>query len=180
MPRNRSDIDREEKVDDILAVAVRSLREGGYDGLSLSGVARELGLARAAIHWYFPTKDDLFAASVERVFAETFADPPKADDLVARVTWAVERLDEVQAIYVALQARSGVSERAAAIDRGLQDALRVALRESVALRVEPADVDLTSEAVGIFVEGLLAHPLARKERTRLVRFAVDRLLATDS
>ena len=35
MPRNRPDVARGEKIDDIVRVAERALREGGYEALSM-------------------------------------------------------------------------------------------------------------------------------------------------
>jgi len=37
--------------------------------LGLPRSARAAGIAYAAVHWYFPTKDELFAAVLERVSA---------------------------------------------------------------------------------------------------------------
>ena len=66
MPRNRQDIDRDAKVDEIVTVAKRILNDGDYDALSFQAIADELGLARGALCWYFPSKDDLLVAAAAR------------------------------------------------------------------------------------------------------------------
>lgn len=51
---------RQEQVrEEILAAARRVLLEKGLAGLTLAGVARELELTKAALYYYFPSKDDL-------------------------------------------------------------------------------------------------------------------------
>ncbi|MGV0848628.1 TetR/AcrR family transcriptional regulator [Mycolicibacterium phlei] len=42
----------------------------GYRGTSVADVARAAGVAGNAVHWYFPTKDDLFAAVLDSLFAD--------------------------------------------------------------------------------------------------------------
>ena len=74
MPRTRSEVERDAKVAEILEAAVRRLAEGGYDALSVAGIARELGIAQNAVYWYFPSKDDLFAAMLTRWADETLAE----------------------------------------------------------------------------------------------------------
>src|SRR4051812_50227265 len=75
MARTRTKIDREAKVEAILDLAERRLREGGYEQLSVAALARELGLAQNAVYWYFPAKDDLFVAVLRRMLADLA--PPK-------------------------------------------------------------------------------------------------------
>lgn len=66
----RSEVDREEKIRAILDAAKKQLR-------SMVGLARELGLAQAAINWYFPSKDDLFVATLGRMLEKTFSEKPR-------------------------------------------------------------------------------------------------------
>ncbi len=52
---------------------VRAARERflaqGVDGASLRAIAREAGTTIGMVYYYFPTKDDLFVAVVEQVYA---------------------------------------------------------------------------------------------------------------
>ncbi|QXC46607.1 TetR family transcriptional regulator [Rhodococcus qingshengii] len=40
----------------------------GFKGTSVAAVGRAAGIAAAAVHWYFPTTDELFAAALEQLF----------------------------------------------------------------------------------------------------------------
>lgn len=55
----------------ILTMAEDLLQDRGYNGFSYAHIASELGVKNAAIHYHFPTKEDL-AASVVRRYRERF------------------------------------------------------------------------------------------------------------
>src|SRR5437763_14794207 len=69
MPTTRRDVDRATKVEAILDAAEAQLTACGYQGMSIAAIARELGLAQNAIHWYFRSKDDLLVAVLDRMVA---------------------------------------------------------------------------------------------------------------
>jgi AcrR family transcriptional regulator len=69
MARPRSDI--QERV--VQAARARFLAEG-VDGASLRTIARDAGTNVGMVFYYFPTKDDLFLAVVEEVYAKLLAD----------------------------------------------------------------------------------------------------------
>ena len=65
MPRNRPELSREEKSAEIAQVAECMFLEQGYEGTTMAAIAREAGVASNVVHWYFPTKDELFVAVME-------------------------------------------------------------------------------------------------------------------
>src|SRR5687767_130797 len=110
MPRTRTELQREAKVDEIVDAAVRRLRDGGYDALSVVGIARELGVAQNALYWYFPSKDHLFVAAVERMLRDIHArKPPRDRALEKKVLFFVEQLDALGDVRAALFDRARVS-----------------------------------------------------------------------
>jgi len=86
MPKTRTQVPKQEKVDELVAAAERRLRSGGYEALSVAAIARELGIAQNAIYWYFPSKDNLFVAALERLLREIAARKP------SRTVGEVERI----------------------------------------------------------------------------------------
>ncbi len=64
MPKNRQHLPRSERIAPIVAAARQLFIANGYDGTTMADVARQVGLAPAAVHWYFKSKDDLFAAAL--------------------------------------------------------------------------------------------------------------------
>lgn len=69
MPRPRSDI-----APRIIEAARRRFLTEGVDGASLRRIARDAGTSIGMIYYYFPTKDDLFSAVVEDVYAGLLRD----------------------------------------------------------------------------------------------------------
>src|SRR6185503_10603877 len=69
MPRPRSDIEPR-----ILKAARARFLSDGVDGASLRTIARDAGTSIGMVYYYFPTKDDLFFAVVEEVYAKLLAD----------------------------------------------------------------------------------------------------------
>ena len=59
-------VPREEREEQIPAAAEAEFGERGYAGASIQRVAAASGISRALVHSYFATKDDLYAACVER------------------------------------------------------------------------------------------------------------------
>ena len=107
MPRTRHELEREAKVAEILEAAERRLREGGYDALSVAGIARELGIAQNAVYWYFPSKDHLFVAALERMLRDIVArKPPRRRSLERKVMWFVDQLQELEDVRASMYERA--------------------------------------------------------------------------
>src|SRR4051795_4768551 len=134
MPRTRRAVSRDEKVEEILAVAERRLREGGYEALSVAAIARELGLAQNAIYWYFPSKDHLFVAALERMLREIGARKPRHEEAepVERILWFTDQFEALSGLRGAMNERARdsevvadfVEELDALLSRMLSNALR--------------------------------------------------------
>ena len=58
--------------DDILDSSVGLAREHGLDAISIRGVATARGISTGSIYNYFPSRDELVAATAERLFEEAF------------------------------------------------------------------------------------------------------------
>ncbi|WP_344677637.1 TetR/AcrR family transcriptional regulator [Saccharopolyspora taberi] len=55
---------RAETTREIMTIALRQMAEAGPGGISLRGIAREMGMTARAIYSYFPTRDDLVTALI--------------------------------------------------------------------------------------------------------------------
>ena len=176
MPKTRHELDREAKVDEILEVAERRLRAGGYGDLSVVGIARELGIAQNAVYWYFPSKDHLFVAAVERLLRELISRKPSADHgLDRQVMWFVDQLQELQDVRAALQDRARVSPVVADFLEELNDAWREMLSHGLADRVPEPELAVAVDAFIATIQGTFLRPMSAAERRRVVAFALERL-----
>jgi AcrR family transcriptional regulator len=176
VPKTRTDLDRDAKVAEILEVAERRLRDGGYRTLSVAGIARDLGIAQNAVYWYFPSKDHLFVAALERMLRDIVArKPPRRGGLESQVTWFVDQLAELSSVRAALAEQARVSGVAAEFAAALNDTWRRMLTNVLADRVPAADLPLAVDTLLATIQGALAADMRPAERRRIVGFAVERL-----
>ena len=179
MPRTRTEVEREAKVDEILDAAVRRLDDGGYEALSVAGVARELGIAQNAVYWYFPSKDHLFVAALERMLRAIVARKPRARTLEGKVLWFVEQLEGMADVRAAMHDRARSSEVVAAFARDLHAVWRRMLTKVLSSRVPEQDLPAAADALLATIQGALLEQHTPAERRRLIAFALGRLVGED-
>lgn len=107
MGRPKSDIDER-----VLRAAGQRFLNDGVDGASLREIARDAGTSVGMVTYYFPTKDSLFAAVVERAyasllddFAAAFAPDVDFEAQVARLHRRVAALSDEEFLVVRLVLR---------------------------------------------------------------------------
>lgn len=69
-PPTRREANRQSRRETILDVAQGSFLEQGYDGTTMSGIAAQLGGSKGTLWSYFPSKEALFTAVVDRATQE--------------------------------------------------------------------------------------------------------------
>jgi TetR/AcrR family transcriptional regulator, cholesterol catabolism regulator len=177
MPRTRTELEREAKVDEILAAAVARLRVGGYESLSVVGISRELGIAQNAVYWYFPSKDHLFVAALERMLRDVVArKPPRQRSLERKVLWFVEQLEAMADVRAALVERARTSEVVAEFAAQLHATWRRMLGNVLGSRVPEAERAAAVDALLATIQGALLPQYTPAERRRLITFALRRLV----
>lgn len=67
MPRNRQQVPREERTEELLTAATELFLKHGYDGATMAEISAAAGVAPANVYWYFPSKDDIFSAVMNRM-----------------------------------------------------------------------------------------------------------------
>ena len=177
MPRTRTELQRDAKVEEIVAAAVHRLGAGGYDGLSVAGLARDLGLAQNAVYWYFPTKDHLFVAALERMVRDMFArKPPASRPLEQKILWFVEQLDAMAGVRASMYDRARSSEVVAAFADGLFQTWRKVLTNVLRDRVPDGELEPAAATLLATIQGALLPEHSPAERRRLIEFAVRKLV----
>jgi AcrR family transcriptional regulator len=68
---SRADRRRAKRIDDILRTATGLLAERGYAATSLDEIAEVLDLSKASLYHYFPSKEHLILACLDRIGDET-------------------------------------------------------------------------------------------------------------
>ena len=108
-------LQRDERRELLLARATELFAEHGYEGLSMSQLAREAQISKALLYHYFPSKRRLFEAALEEGAAElrerTEPDPsrPPAEQLAMTLEAFLRWVQERPAAYTTLL-QSGARE----------------------------------------------------------------------
>src|SRR5258708_39226653 len=111
MPRTRPELKREDKVTQILDAAQRRLSEGGFEALSMIGIARDLGLAQNAIYWYFPSRAELFVAVLRHMLEGIAARKPRGEvGVVERALWWTDQFARIYELRPAMQEQARKSD----------------------------------------------------------------------
>ncbi len=176
MPRTRPDLDRDAKVAAIVDGARQRLLDGGYESLSIVALARDLGLAQAAIYWYFPTKDHVFVAALDRILHDILNRKPHAEDALTKVLWFADRLHDFQGLRISIRDRARTSEVAAEYDRDVTALLRMLLVGACASNIQASMLDDTVDAVLALCDGVLLRDVSKARRHQLIRFGYTRLV----
>lgn len=92
----------------IIEAGVRSLREKGFDGVTIRGLAAEMGVAPMSLYRHVRDKDDLLDEVVEVLFHLAWRPRGRRDDWKSWIAEAADRLrrflvDEPAALYVYLR-----------------------------------------------------------------------------
>lgn len=160
MPRNNQTTPRVEREAAIVDQAVELFKANGYRGTSIAAVGKAVGVASGAVLWYFPTKDDLFAAALRRIFDDAResidSDRDAAGDPFDELAASLERLAPYRHLHREAYQRMEDSEAV----RQVYEEGQLWLDERLLAVIERhapagADTELIAEAARFFFEGIL-------------------------
>ena len=183
MPPNRRRIPREDRLDAVVAAARQRFETHGYKGTSIADIAADVGVNAGSIHWYFATKDDLFAAVVARVAAESrqsvdaalSAGASPMDALVGFLATA----ERYRGMHIDAHDRVGESDAVAGVHEEFHAWLDELLLAVVRPRLSTGeDIGLIADTAHIMFEGLLGSTIPRdRPFEEIVQFLIDMLVA---
>ncbi|QRY45174.1 TetR/AcrR family transcriptional regulator [Mycolicibacterium nivoides] len=181
MARNRQQIPKADRQAEVLSHARQLFVAKGYRATSVTQVGKAAGIASAAVHWYFPTKDDLFAAVLGQIFDEARAD---VEDLDVTPEEKLVRLLEATKAYRIIHReayeRMAESQGLRAVYSETAEWLECQLLLSVEQRL-PAGYDTAAiaDVAHVLFEGLL---VSQRDLDRpigeIVRLLIDALVAS--
>lgn len=184
MPKNRRDVPREERVAEVLAAASLRFVDQGYRGTSVGDIAKDVGVATGAIHWYFPTKADLFAAAfrelVDNPAGLASAEAEDADPKSLLIEFLVER-QPYRLMHHDAHALLGESPAVAEAHDAMHVRLDELLLRAVRLRLpEDTDLGLAEDAAHYLLEGVLTAPKRDQSVLEVIDFVIDALVSASS
>jgi TetR/AcrR family transcriptional regulator, cholesterol catabolism regulator len=181
VPKTRLDSSRDEKVREIVEHAERRLREGGYEALSVAGIARDLGIAQNAVYWYFPSKDHLFVAALERMLQKIAARKPSREaGEIERILWFTDQFQALSGLRAAMNERARSSPVVADFVRDLDELLSRMLSNALRDHVPEDELPVAVEAFRSTVEGTFVKGLSKRARREVLAFALERLMAVSA
>lgn len=177
MARNKREIDRQSKQDEIVAVARRLFLEEGYEAASMARVAREAGVAANTLYWYFADKDALLIAVLNGLVLDALAAHAglQAMPMKEQLVWLIAQFEQAHRLVLTVHARL---ESSAAVREwherfhGMLEGLVVAQLRAQGITLEEARV--TATAGTFVVEGLLSHPHTATQREQVLDWLVRR------
>ena len=162
---------------EILTLAEKRLREGGYEALSVSGIARELGVAQNAIYWYFPSKDHLFVAALEEMLREIAArKPSRKVGEIERILWFTDQFQALSNLRGAMTERARSSKVVADFVEQLDALLSRMLSNALRDHVAPEELPIAVETFRTTVEGTFVKGLDKRARRKVLTFTLERLM----
>ncbi|QYJ03516.1 TetR/AcrR family transcriptional regulator [Nocardioides panacisoli] len=84
----------------ILSAAFTLFQESGYEGTAMTRIARDAGMTPAAIYWHFPSKQDLLAGMLKRMYERSYAELRAS---VRSDGTATQRLSDYVRAYIRIQ-----------------------------------------------------------------------------
>ncbi|MDH6679120.1 AcrR family transcriptional regulator [Rhodococcus sp. LBL1] len=170
MPKNHQQIPKSEREAAIVEHARALFLTKGYRGTSMSAVASAAGLATGAVNWYFPSKDDLFAAVVTSYFDEERAriesDPEIGGDPGRELVSALTTLVPYRALHREAYERMDGSEAVRTAYAQVQEWVDNRLIAAIADRVPAgADIESVAEVAHVLIEGILISGRRRDRPT---------------
>lgn len=171
MAKNKRDVDRQLKQDEIEEAASRLFLSQGYDATSMAHVAKAAGVAPNTLYWYFANKDELLIAVLNRlvkaallVHAGMLSQP-----LSQQIMWALKEFEQASKLVTTVHARL---EHSAAIrdwhDQFHQVLDQLLVSQLVAQGLAPAKAAVMATVGTYVVEGLLSHPHSAQQRQTVV------------
>ena len=179
LAKNKRDIDLKVKQDELESTAARLFLSLGYDGTSMSRIARELGVAPNTLYWYYASKDELLVAVLNRQMSQTLVHLPTIVDepLKDKMARALREFEQSRELVTTVHARLEQS----AVIREWHDQFHRFV-EAAVIHTLKADGVAQERAtmlatVGTFlVEGLLAHPHSKRQREAILQWFADSAL----
>lgn len=181
MATNRRHIDRETKKAEILDVAEEMLINKGFEATTVADIAHKAGVSNNAVYWYYPSKDDIFAAVLRRRHERAREYQDKSSDIpfAERALSTLKKLDTTAALTAAVHERAKYSDAVAQIHRefhaDIDQQIRIGLNK---MGVSEHDSEMAAAVIVAMVEGIHLHGDKRDSQARddMVLWVIQNLI----
>jgi AcrR family transcriptional regulator len=156
----------------LLEAGARVFTERSYDDASMAEVARAAGISKGLLYHYFPSKRDLFVATLEAAAAElqeiTEPDPslPVAEQLVSALDAYLGWIDEHSDSYAKLMESASGSDDVRSYMAQVRAGTVERMLDGVVKGGDPAAVRTALHGFLWFMDGACLDWLAHRDLTR--------------
>jgi AcrR family transcriptional regulator len=167
-----SRLQTDERRRQLLEAGARVFTEHSYDDASMADVARAAGISKGLLYHYFPSKRDLFVATLEAAAAElreiTQPDPalPIPEQLVAALDAYLRWIEEHADSYVKLLESATRSDDVRSYMAQMRASTVERMLEVLVKRGDPAAVRTALHGFLWFIDGACLNWLANRDLTR--------------
>jgi len=175
MPRNKRHVNQEEKKQDIIAAASRLFADKGFDGTSMTALAKEAGITANTIYWYFKDKDDVLIAVLNDVLQDGMAQAlaMRERPTVERILALIELVEAPGSLMNTVHSRVQHSETVSVWHGRFHQALeQMLVFEMVSKGVEQAKCLNYARLLVYIIEGLISHPHQVSDREIMIKEAL--------
>ena len=164
-------LDVEERRRRLLELGTTLFARHDYDALSMAAIAREAGISKALLYHYFPSKQELFVATLqaaaEEVRERTEPDPsrPPAQALAASLDAFLEWVEQNELAYRKLLESAGSVPEVGALIAEVRDRTSARILEGLGAGEAPAP-RAAVRAWLWFVDGAILDWLEHRDLTR--------------
>lgn len=176
MPRNRRQTPRDQRVNEVVAVARDLFLTQGFKKTSMSQIAASLGVANAAVYWYFPTKDHLLAEVWGRALDEQIERLRSGpEDPFDRLIQGLIDLRAYRGLHMTVHDRMGDSEPVAELHDRLLGWIRDTITEGLIYHgCDPEDEQATIDLIVVVFEGVNVPGIRTRTATDLISTVLTR------
>jgi AcrR family transcriptional regulator len=179
VPRNRQEVPREQRIQALLVVAEQQFLARGFAATSVAEIARAAGIEPGSVYWYFRSKDDAFAAVLNRLLDAETARIGALRGLPAdKLFTALDSVEQRRTLHPCVAERAPHSPAVLAYHERLHAWLHGLAAGAVVDLVPAYDREMAAEAVVAAIEGALASPAPTRPASDLVRYLLHALAGT--
>ena len=181
VPRNRRQTPRDHRVSEVVIAARELFLSQGFNNTPMSRIAQSLGVANAAVYWYFETKDHLLAEVWTRALDEEVQRLASApEDPFVRLTQGLIHLRPYRQLHMTVHDRMRDSEPVAAVHDRLLGWIRDTVQEGLVYHGRsPAEEQDLIELVVVVFEGSNVPGMQSRTATDLITTVLDRFSLLD-
>ncbi|MCO4252128.1 TetR/AcrR family transcriptional regulator [Pseudarthrobacter raffinosi] len=175
MARNRQEIPRDERYLELITEATALFLKHGYAQTSIADISAAAGVAPANVYWYFQSKDELFAAVMDRMLQRELDYGRQDLDPLTALVRGLGDMRVFRGLHQEMHTRMLKSEAVREAHERFLDWIRALVGRVVDEQPETAERRMIIDIVVSLFEGANVSEPASRPATEMIRFLLKSL-----